>query len=346
MAERAVLGDNSWNLGDNRSCRALVAIPDDSQLLIRYSVRITSLTLLAVLCAACSSDVKDALPNESTPASVPEAAARASEWPVGGEWRFEQPWASPQPLWSSQYDLWQTGIQECMTAGGFQYPPVKYVDTDLVYRLSNPLNSPVWQTYGYSEPPSPEPLSDTSQRPQAYFDLLLAPGGCADRASSYVYAAPDAQRFVTLQSSAIVAVENALLGYEATPDGTARLDAWRACMSERGYDYSQPGEARETFTSDAAVTSDELETRRADFDCDVAVGLTMGRSQWESDQLEKWLADHSTSVLELNKALDDTTKELVDLAAALAQGGPDVLPILSTETGPATASTLPPATGG
>ena len=251
-----------------------------------------------------------------------EAVSAASEWPVGGEWRLSQPWASPQELWESQYRLWQDAIVACVDAAGFEYRPALYVDSDLVFRSMNPLNEAVWGVFGYAEPPSPDPSQPQTENSDAFYASVSE---CADRGSEYVYGTETVSKLSQAQQAAVNSVDNAVFGYSSSTEGARTLQRWSDCMAAAGYEYTSPSQARSELSRDP-MNDVALDVRRTDFECDVQVELTQSRSKWESARLNSWLDEHALEIDEINQLILASGLETAELAEKLATDGYAALP--------------------
>jgi hypothetical protein len=264
-----------------------------------------------------------------------------NRWPVGGEWRYSAPWAEARELSSDQYDLWQSGISECMKASGFDYTPQRYFDTDDVYALLNPLNE-AELFLGYKEPPQQAPKNPNAKASSQDYDQALVGkrGGCADRSRSFVYGGRSGAAVSQLQNTLVRSADQAIAGYAKTGDAQKRLDSWHSCMRAGGFDFASPDAARASFSGDGSPSRKELDVRKADFKCDVATGLTESRSRFETPAFSAWLDQNAVAVKQLTDLESQAVREVVILSAKLSKEHDTALPTIDP-AGNTTASTLP-----
>lgn len=263
-------------------------------------------------------------------------------WPVGGEWRYEASWASPQQLFSEQYDLWQRGIETCMTDAGFDYSPYAFVDSDAIYSQLNPLYEE-GVSLGYEEPgqPDPEASSPNARQSQEFTNALLGEQGCANRSKAFAFSAPAADAFADMQGRLIASVDRALSGYATTPDAQVRAASWSLCMTSRGLDFGTPDDAQSEFRDDGVVSDQEVRVRRADYECDLASELTESRSKWETMAFTSWLDEHAADIGQLEELQAEAEREVGALNATLTEQGVAALPSIEVDRGETRASTLP-----
>jgi hypothetical protein len=279
---------------------------------------------------------------------TPRPVAYATEervqnaWPVGEEWRYKASWASPQALYAQQYDLWQRGIATCMKDEGFDYAPYTYFESDAVFSQLNPLYQ-AGLALGYAEPRQPDPEADSpnAQQPQEFQDALLGEQGCVDRSSALIFSAPAASAFADMQGTLIASVDRTIGGYVITPDAQQRNASWSSCMTSRSLDFDAPADAAREFSDDGVVSGQEVRVRSADYECDLASGLTESRSRWETAAFSTWLNDNATGVSQLEDLQTRAESEAASLSATLTEQGVAALPNIEGAGGETTASTVP-----
>lgn len=278
---------------------------------------VLAVMVLAGVATGCSSG-QDSSGRTSPPtAAEPEQSLH----PVGAEWRYRFDWASPQDYYGSSYALWQDATQACMSAAGFEYEPVVYVDTDAVYALVNPLNEAVAEQYGYS-PPEVQAAPDSNVGNDAFYAALLDPDGCSNVALSYAYGGPAADTFTERFQALVGDAEGSIFGFEATAAGEQLLLAWSQCMSSTGFDYRTPHEAMVDVSKAEDAAELGRRVRLADLECDRQVGLTAGRSAFEQESTDDWADRNAPQIGELVAALDAAQLEVADRQQTLADRGP------------------------
>jgi len=279
---------------------------------------------------------------------TPRPVAYATEeriqnaWPVGEEWRYKASWASPQLLFAQQYGLWQRGIATCMAAAGSDYSPYTYVQSDAIFSQLNPLYE-AGVSLGYEEPVQRDPEADSpnAQQPQEFQDALFGEQGCVDRSGELVFSAPAAAAFADMQGTLMASVDRAIGGYAITPEGQERVASWSSCMTSRSYDFGAPADAQMEFADDGVVSHQEERVRRADYQCDLASGLTESRSKWEAAAFSSWFNVNAASVSQLEDLQARAEREVASLGAMLSEQGVAALPNIDPAVAETTASTVP-----
>jgi hypothetical protein len=237
-------------------------------------------------------------------------------WPVGQEWRYRVPWASPHKLFERQFTLFQTAIQVCMRDQGLGYEPAPYVNDDAIRSL-NPLH-PAAVEAGYHDPPGHDGTGDPTRTTGTNTG---AAGDCSNRAFTFVYEAPAATAFSATHDNLTPAVDRAIGTFQQSTIGVERVADWAACMRSKGHDFTSPEDAREQFSATPAPTDRERKVRRDDYECDVAVSLTETRSRYEQAALESWLTDNADAVQDAENALASAGRELSELEDTLTRRG-------------------------
>lgn len=294
---------------------------------------LTAVALLGVSACGTGSAQPGAAGTTVTVPELPAGALAPSEHPVGREWRQRYEWANPAEYNRAFYGLYQEATAVCMAERGFDYQPYVYFDDASWFTAMNPLNRSVASTFGYHAPPEVEwqlrEVTDPNARRALYGDddydddgdgIGEGDEGCARPALRYAIG-PAGDAFSELHGVAVPAIERGLTGWSSSPGATAALGAWVSCMSERGYGYDHPDDARFTFAEEPSVTSEELTVRRADLECDVESGFTVARSAWEQAFADAWVADNAETVGEVSAALDAAVRQTSDRLDALRSDG-------------------------
>lgn len=276
----------------------------------RLGPRACNLAVVALvgLVAGCSSDSQrpdagDATPPIATPAIDREISRRL---PVGLNWRQTLSFLPTTDDNRSMYLAWQSRIGVCMEARGFVYIPIEYVD-DSVVDFVSPLDEAYAHQYGYH---LPQPnIVDTNHDDSPGFARALegtaeAPG-CAGEAMQHVYLEGEISEFTTELNATLSSLQSYIAKFPSSELGLSLTAAWRGCMKDKGYSYTDQDDAGAGFSDRLTVEADELAVRSADLDCDKKVGLTEARSDFERARLSEWMSDNETLVSHMDAGIVD-----------------------------------------
>lgn len=333
-------------MGDDWVGREVPQVLDDQQLLAVRRLCLERRTAIILLMTLSPVSAIGACSSSDSAREVPKVTATAdkvkSEWPVGQEWRYRAPWEAPEPLSRDQYELWQDAIRECMAAAGYDYTPVPYVDSSAFFASENPRNEASLR-FGYHD--LPNQTSDgqpgSSDSSPEFAEALLGASGCANRAREYAFEAVASSAVSPLQDALIQSASQSIEGYAKTTDAQDRLRAWSSCMADGGFKFTSPDDAWQRFSGAGKVSAEELQVRRADFSCDVSVGLTESRSKFEAATFADWLDQNAVAVQQLTDLQSAAAKEVVALRTRLSNEHANALPTIKNTDQPPTASTLP-----
>ncbi len=117
---------------------------------------------------------------------------------------------------------------------------------------------------------------------------IRAAGSCADLATSEIYGRLG--NYFTANDQLRSQLTSAYTGFETSETGIALGAGWSACMARSGYDFNSPQMASLTFSQEPTLTPEEIAARLTDLECDVAVGYTQSRHDWEAVRVEDWRA--------------------------------------------------------
>ena len=289
---------------------------------LRYSRAfgwVSLLTAVSVLAAGCSDDhgADTPLSSEPTEDPLPSGADFKSQYPVGQEWRHSVTWGTDSDYYRSGFALYQSAIEVCMAARGFDYVKAPWYDDDVVSVVTNPLNEKAAQEYGYHMPPyGAVDVSIQNDDSEAFGEAMngsgatySAEGGCGDLGFEFAYGgvATDAS---AVFDSIVAGASAAIDGYAATDDGRRSVNQWAQCMSGQGYTYTTPLDPDTEFSGSDGPTQDEIRVRMADLACDRQVGLTAARSSYEQAGFAEWL-DLNAPVVHDYELLLNRAKEQV-----------------------------------
>ncbi len=278
---------------------------------------------------------------EAPAVTIDLGSIEANGSPIGQEWRFAQPWASPAVYNEAAYNLWQDAIAVCADALGFTFLPVQYVDTDLNVRLLNPLNESVVSAWGYHEPTMVKPNDLNSDDSQAFTSMLFEDPGCVDLAAAFVYETEAAKRFGSTLTSLTLKIDERILQADGSNEIAELNVLWSSCMASNGYNFSSPMEARQLYGGSPGITDEERRARLADLACDQQVGLTESRSRLQATKVQAWIDDHAQEVLEIESLLVEAQRDVDRMRELLAREGADALPLtLPTRS---TVESVPPS---
>jgi hypothetical protein len=233
--------------------------------------------------------------NPREQAWVPPVVARSDpDLPLVGPraWREQLPFYYTESDNRRMYTAWQHRIAACMTEAGFDYTPVEYVPTDGLDFIS-PLDRAAATALGYHWP-SDGVRPERGDGSSAFYE---ASADCANSAMAETFGAVAA--FSTAVDGALAQFDAAVNGWAATVTGKTKTREWAACMSDRGYLYTDPDQPRAEFGEGQTLSEREVETRLADLDCDVSVGMTAARSAYEEAAAQEWIATHARLVNDL-----------------------------------------------
>jgi len=255
---------------------------------------------------------------------APAIASDQSEslFPVGREWVALLP-LNFSVIDAQAYAERERGIVLCMEKRGLVYSPVTYSDdADSRWaRDSNPLNLEIATQFGYAVPRFDD-IRNTNPSGDAAFDEALQgsdgpDAGCA-RQSAARFSDQENQYFDQV-NQLLYGLYEVTDGFQSSSDGLASLQSWSRCMADMGLSFQSPAGAAASFdTTDDRPSVDELRVRMADFDCDVEVGLTKERSQWEKIAVEAYLEDQALAIDEAKVA----EAALLGVLASQAQAVP------------------------
>jgi hypothetical protein len=222
------------------------------------------------------------------------------------------------------FDEYQRRISGCMRARGFSYVALGYPslsDRDM-YRKLNPLNLESARQLGYHMPSVPA-VTDLNVH-SAAFDQAVdgsessPESGCAFPSFRKVHDLVDPAFH---QVNAVLGgFDRAIQGFFATDEGISLQRGWVSCMAQDGFRYDSPGQAASHYRGSPTVTPEELQVRAADFNCDVKVGMTARRSEWEQAKATEWKDKHASELSALSAVLDATGRQLARLEAETLAG--------------------------
>lgn len=307
----------------------------------RHSKRIARVLLVSALVTTGCAEGNSG--GSVGPAVVPNSRElKASKDPIGEEWRLSQPWASPTMYNKVAYELRQRAIAVCMANIGFRYVPFAFADTDLEYRLMNPLNRSVASTWGYHDPVMPPPRDGNSDQGPDFVAALTQRPGCVNAADSFVFGGKAQGEYSTAQAGLLAQVDQLIVGVDHSDEVAALVRDWASCMSTHGYSYYSPAEVSRRFSSRPTVSEEELSVRSTDMGCDESVGLTHGRSSRQTAAIARWLDEHALQVSEVESLLRTASLELNRLSEQLEQAGASALPVAPEISSPN--ESVPPTT--
>mgnify|MGYP003117357436 CR=1 FL=1 len=249
-------------------------------------------------------------------------AITASVYPVGQEWRERVPVENELDEMSAvAYNAWQRRISACMSDRGFTRAPRVYFDEKRTefFRAVNPLNESVAQLFGYHAPDLPPPpvTADDDEESLEYLEALDGTDtdqstGCGAVTKPAVY---DLVEPVAADAQALLNDLDARIdGYWSSDLARSTLAEWTSCMNTQGFSAESPEELAVRFAGADEVSTEELQVRLTDLDCDREVGLTQQRSTWESDRVDEWASDTAAAWADLEPRIAQVIAEITALA--------------------------------
>ena len=103
-------------------------------------------------------------------------------------------------------------------------------------------------------------------------------------------------------------------GYWSSDLARSTLAEWTSCMNTQGFSAESPEELAVRFAGADDVSTEELQVRLTDLDCDREVGLTQQRSTWESDRVDEWASDTAAAWADLEPRIAQVSAEITALA--------------------------------
>lgn len=262
-----------------------------------------------------------------TPAgSVAPSATAASTSASAGFSSLERLSALPISDDRVVWQVWQGLIMRCMGERGFKYPTDPYPEDGNVAAMSQlyPSESEL-ATYGYGwrtaiAPAPPQPRA-AAVDDGAFHDALNGP---ADGSSPGCYGIANtslARNKLDAQEEAFSAAGADLRAAVASsPEVEAITTAWSSCMSEQGYDYSEPRDA----TSDASQVSAgdptapaAIQIAIADIRCQQNVRFAETLQELNVAEVDRWIEDHPTALPELVEAQVEFVAHCKEIAQQL-----------------------------
>lgn len=219
-----------------------------------------------------------------------------------------------------------------MSAAGFDYRPVAYIDDTVSDVIVNPLNEPVAKVYGYHLPSLTEDPNDEAVIEAAGFEAALLGSdrlegqGCADRGYRFAYAFDESEELWSELDGMLAVIEGGALTFETTQRSRDLTDEWSRCMEARGYEYAAPLEANTEFSDDQTVGERELEVRWADLECDRDSGLTSARSAFEVDRIALAVDEQAEAITAIEHEITTVLRLLTDRNDLLVTMGAAALP--------------------
>jgi len=229
-----------------------------------------------------------------------------------------------------------------MKSAGFVYLPIKYVDSDLDFRLLNPLNEAVASQWGYHQPPQPDSIDQNDHEITGFDKALFDEPACGNRAISFVYDSAAVTRVTMATTTANVQIDSLLVATEVSDARNQRLTAWAECMSSRGYTVASPQAALLAFARSAEVTDDERDARMADLACDRSTKLTESLSLAQAAAVRLWEDSHAQDVAQIENLIGEAQREIGRLNDILATSGAKAL--LELDLNRSTEESTPPTT--
>jgi hypothetical protein len=275
-------------------------------------LRSTVLIAVLALNAACSSE--DAVESADTVAPFATGFPLQADLPVVGRgWPQTLPFYVGEELNSILFESRQAAVVQCMAAAGFEYVPSPYQPNDLASDRVNPLDRRFAEEYGYHSLPI-DFTDPNSNADPAFVSALESSGdtpGCAAQSFDETYG-PFAEFFdqVDIQLNDFV---GSIRGFDVSESGDRLATMWSECMKEGGLSYERPDDPRREFIEAPEVTPQELSVRMADLECDVRVGYTQGRHDWEAERVDEWLRVHEGVVAELSEQYATVEREVLSL---------------------------------
>jgi hypothetical protein len=206
-----------------------------------------------------------------------------------------------------------------MSEKGYAYEPVTWnADADRSYaRASNPLNEASAKKYGYFVPRFDNVANLNPSTDTGFNDALHGRDG--DKTSGCAFSSMQEYRqendqYFDLANELINSLLLSIDGFSASQETEQIRKDWSACMKAKGYSFGNQEDASASFEADPIRPSVvEVQTRLADYECDVLVGLTATRSSWERQRVDQWLDRASSDLVELQRraeALSDVLSAL------------------------------------
>lgn len=218
-----------------------------------------------------------------------------------------------------EYSVRRALMTDCMAQRGFEFDRgLSPESVDPVgHRPWHPLDREYAELYGYQAAPRvPSPMNDRANADPAFSEALFgsdsAPG-CFELVARYVEEATGA---VTLAEDISRLRNDPLTRMSGwvTTDAYQRLVAeWSGCMAELGYSFGSPDDALRISSEGGSPSNDEVATRLADIDCDVEVGFTAARSEYEFQVATQWADENAEAVGEMRTRIGVVSERLVEL---------------------------------
>lgn len=233
---------------------------------------------------------------------------------VGTAWFRQAPFALSAEFEKRLFDANQVLLRKCLGDKGFDYIEIPFPEAMLTQDLVSPLDRKFAESHGYHR------TSVTLQDPNTELYQNQAFGTaydeCGRKANDATLRLTDDLAEQSLNATNQLRKTFATFG--ASDQGSTVTLAWSACMGEKGYNFGSPVEPARLYSDEPDITAEEIKIRLADLDCDLAAGYTDARFGWESTQVQSWLDGHEGVVRELNDAIQEVEKELIDVEAAIA----------------------------
>lgn len=216
------------------------------------------------------------------------------------------------------YNAWQTSIAQCMHSAGFadytavQFPPnASYID------LVSPLDQNFAAVMGYhglpAEPINPNPSTTD------YGEALNSATGCG--ATADLPTAGSVDDYIAANDQLRSSIGSAIDGFADSETGSTVENEWSQCMSEHNLSFQSRLDAILRYADNPTVTSQEIETRLIDLDCDLAVGYTQTQHDWEKERVDAWLISEQQAIEDAVAKRAQAEQQLIAIEAAVVDAG-------------------------
>lgn len=299
------------------------------------------LALLPLMAGACEADASSRNIAIDPPASGGKddaveltGAAELNEpsaFPVDAEWRERFNSSVPNLVETERRygNEKSRRIEWCMRRKGFDFSVGRATGEEIDTRVAiNPLKQ-VTISFGYHLPPQPEVTQRTENVTPEMARAL--DGGDAPSPPERSTSVPkEASDVPCTQESTIVQLEDSrtemdaawtalsrsmndeLRKYDDTKEALTRGQSWADCMESAGFDYTNPSEPRLEYGDQPNMTDIAIETRRADYRCDLESDLTVARSNWQREHYERWRLGRAASLNEFESMVAEFSTELAE----------------------------------